>query len=162
MTEKFNLFHEHVDDIPLLIGLAQHLRLPEVLDRHVGNHGHHQGVSHGWLASILSEGDHRKSSVQQWAQRHQCTLERVLAQPIRDVEFTDDRLGIVARRLSKPTAWDAVEAEWWQSSLSVYEIEMSGVRLDSTTTVEACSMWERARWQPWTFELTLWLMGTSP
>ena len=43
------LTHERVDDLPLLIGLMQHLRLPELLDMHLGNHGHHQGLRNGWL-----------------------------------------------------------------------------------------------------------------
>jgi transposase len=72
MAEELTLTHERVDDIPLLIGLAQKLHLPEVLDRHLGNHGNHQGLSNGWLATvwlayILSESDHRKSSVEEWA-----------------------------------------------------------------------------------------------
>ncbi len=140
MAEKLTLTHERVDDIPLLIGLAQRLRLPETLDRHLGNHGHHQGLSNGrlatvWLAYILSEGDHRKASVQDWADRHQQTLERLLGQPIRrGVEFNDDRLGIVLQRLSQTAAWNAVEADLWQSTVAVYEIVLVGVRLDSTTT----------------------------
>jgi transposase len=140
MAEKLTLAHERVDDIPLLIGLAQRLRLPETLDRHLGNHGHHQGLSNGWLATvwlayILSEGDHRKASVQDWAERHQQTLERLLGQPIRrGVEFNDDRLGIVLQRLSQTAAWNAVEADLWQRTVAVYEMVLTGVRLDSTTT----------------------------
>ena len=91
MTKNIDLIHERVDDIPLLIGVAQRLNLPAVLDRHLGNHGHHQGLSNGWLttvwlAYILSEADHRKSSVADWAQRHQHTLERLIQQPIRDAK----------------------------------------------------------------------------
>ena len=52
MAEKLTLTHERVDDIPLLIGLAQTLHLPEVLDRHLGHHGNHQGLSNGWLATV--------------------------------------------------------------------------------------------------------------
>ncbi len=94
MTENINLIHERVDDIPLLIGLAKKLHLPEILDSHLGNHGHSQGLSNGWLATvwlayILSEGDHRKSTVADWAMGHQQTLESLLEQPIRPVEFND-------------------------------------------------------------------------
>ena len=90
MTENINLIHERVDDIPLLIGLAKKLHLPEILDSHLGNHGHSQGLSNGWLATvwlayILSEGDHRKSTVADWAMGHQQTLESLLEQPIRPV-----------------------------------------------------------------------------
>ena len=100
MAEKLNLIHERADDIPLLIGLAQRLGLPEIIDKYIGNHGLHQGISNGclttvWLAYILSEGDHRKYSVEDWARKHQSTLERLLGRPIREVEFNDDRLGIV-------------------------------------------------------------------
>jgi len=44
MAKKLSLIHERVDDIPLLIGLAQRLCLTEILDRHLGNHGNHQGA----------------------------------------------------------------------------------------------------------------------
>jgi len=140
MAETVTLTHARVADMPLLIGLAQRLRRPETLDRHLGNHGPHQGLRNGWLATvwlayILSEGDHRKASVQDWADRHQQTLERLLGQPIRrGVEGHDDRLGIVRQRLSQTAAWNALEAELWQRTVAVYEIVLTGVRLDSTTT----------------------------
>ena len=140
MDEDILLTHERVDDIPLLIGLAQKLRLPELLDRHIGNHGHHQGISNGWLtvvwlAFILSEGDHCKAHVQEWADRHQRTLSQLLGQGLRPVEFTDDRLGIVLRRLSNPQAWQDLEADLWESTLMVYEMApVESVRVDATTT----------------------------
>ena len=138
MAEKYKLIHERVDDIPLLIGLAQRLRLPEILDKHLGNHGNHKGLSNGWLATIwlvyiLSEGDHRKYSVEDWVKKHKHTLEKLIGQPIRQVEFNDDRLGIVLRRLSQPDAWESLEVDLWHITVAVYEIEVSGVRLDSTT-----------------------------
>jgi len=97
MTEITNIIHERVDDIPLIIGLAQRLGLPEIIDKNIGNHGLHQGLSNGllttvWLSYILSEGDHRKYSVQDWANKHSQTLEKLLGQPIREVELGDDRL----------------------------------------------------------------------
>ena len=138
MAESITLIHERVDDIPLLIGLAQRLRLPEILDCHLGNHGHHQGLSNGWLAScwlayILSESDHRKSSVEGWAQRHHGTLEQLVSQAIRPGEFNDDRLGIVLRRLSPAQTWEKLEDDLWQSTVAVYAVEVRGVRVDSTT-----------------------------
>jgi transposase len=122
-----------------LIGLAQKLHLPEVLDRHLGNHGNHQGLSNGWLATvwlayILSESDHRKSSVEEWAWQHRQMLERLLGQPIRRTEFSDDRLEIVLRRLSQRAAWEALEDDLWQATVDVYDLEVTSVRLDSTTT----------------------------
>src|SRR5438445_12706349 len=139
MAEQLSLTHERVDDLPLLIGLMQRLRLPELLDRHLGNHGLHQGFSNGWLATIwlafiLSEGDHRKSTVQEWAQRHRLTIERFVGLPLRPVEFNDDRLEIVLRRLAETPAWEALEAQLWPATTQVYPLEMTGVRLDATTS----------------------------
>src|SRR5436190_3300805 len=139
MTDTFTLTHERVDDIPLLLGLAQRLRLAEVLDRHLGEHHLHQGLSYGtlatvWIAFILSEADHRKSTVQDWVARHRHTLSTLLDQPITDTDFTDDRLGIVLRRLSPATTWDALETDLWRATCEVYELPVERIRLDSTTS----------------------------
>ncbi len=112
VIQNDSVTHERVDDIPLIMGLMQKLRLPEILDRHLGSHGNHQGLSNGWLATlwlvyILSESDHRKYTVQGWVERHQRTLERLIDQPIRPVECSDDRLEIVLRRLSSAQAWES-------------------------------------------------------
>ena len=138
MTEAFTLTHERVDDIPLLIGLAQRLQLAEILDRHLGGHHLHQGLSNGtlaliWIAFILSESDHRKSTVQDWVARHQHTLSTLLKQPISDTDFTDDRLSIVLRRLSPAATWDALETDLWRATCDVSELPVERIRLDSTT-----------------------------
>src|SRR3984885_11818143 len=115
--------HERVDDIPVLLGLMQQLHLPELLERSLGSHHLHQGISNGlltcgWLAFILSKANHCKVSVQDWAQTHQHTLETLLGQSLRPVEFSDDRLSILLRRLSQ-AAWPALEQELWQSPCQV-------------------------------------------
>ena len=119
MIEQVTLTHELVDDIPLLIGVMQQLGLPELLEKHIGSHGLHQGLSNGWLATlwlayIMSENHHRKSDVQEWAQLHRHSLERLVGQTLRPVECNDDRLGIVLHRLSDSAVWEALEAELWQ------------------------------------------------
>ncbi len=60
---------ERVDDVALLIGQMVKMGLPEVLDRHIPRHWTQRGISWGWtaviwLASIVTEGDHRKVSVE--------------------------------------------------------------------------------------------------
>jgi transposase len=140
MTNDLQLIHERVDDIPLLYGVMEKLHMSELLDHQLGNHGLHQGVSNGqlaviWLMYILSEGDHRKSGVQDWVDRHRRTLEKLLGQPLRaGIEANDERLGIVLQRLSKDEAWERLEAALWTISVAVYRLELDGVRLDSTTT----------------------------
>ena len=139
MKTPTSLVHERIDDVPLLIGLAQKLRLPELLDHHLGSHGNHRGLSigalaAGWIAFILSRGNHTKVHVQEWSQSLHHTLSHLLAQPLRPAEFSDDRLGILLRRLQQLDDWDALEADLWHGTCDVYELPLERVRLDSTTT----------------------------
>lgn len=139
MATTLTLRHERIDDIPLIIGLANQLRLAEVLDQHLGTHGLQQGLSNGplavgWLAYILSQGDHRKSAVRDWAHSLSHTLGHLLEQPLREVEFSDDRLGGVLHRLSDDDAWEGIEEDLWVATVAVYEFELMGIRLDSTTS----------------------------
>jgi transposase len=139
MAQTRILRHERVDDVPLIIGVANHLRLAEVLNQHLGTHGLQQGLHNGqlavgWLAYILSHADHRKSAVQEWANDLSHTLGHLFGQPIREVEFSDDRLGGVLYRLSDDEAWEALERDLWAATVAVYELELTGIRLDSTTS----------------------------
>ncbi|MGE3536745.1 MAG: transposase [Candidatus Tectimicrobiota bacterium] len=131
--------HERVDDIPLIIGLANKLHLAEVLDRHMGTHrlqqGWHNGqLAVGWLAYILSQADHRQSAVRDWANGLPHTLAQLLGHPIREVECSDDRLGGVLYRLSNDATWNAIEPDLWATTVTVYELALTGIRLDSTTS----------------------------
>src|SRR5512135_812107 len=133
------LTHERVDDVPLLLGFLIQLQLPEILDRHFPPHSLHQGLSHGWLitvwiAYILSRADHRKSPVQSWAKQLQHTLETLVGQPIRPVEFSDDRLTLVLKRLGVPAAWEPLEADLWHTHCNIYALPVERVRLDATTS----------------------------
>lgn len=121
------------------IGLANRLQLAEVLNGHMGTHRLQQGLNNGqlavgWLAYILSQADHRKSAVREWANDRPQLLSHLLGQPIRAVEFSDDRLGGVLHRLSDDTTWEAIERELWAATVAVYALELAGIRLDSTTS----------------------------
>lgn len=137
MIQNLQLQHERVDDLPLIFGLISKLCLPQLIDECIGTHGAQQGLSNGdlcagWLMYILSQGDHRKYAVEQWARQHQHTLQTVLQQPIRPVEFCDDRLGNLLRRLSRDDDWHRLEARLWQQSFEVYDVSLDAVRIDST------------------------------
>lgn len=139
MTAIASIRHERVDDIPVIIGVAQRLGMVEILDRHLGTHGSQQGLCNGqlavgWLGYILSQGDHRKSAVRGWANDLSHTLEQLLGAPIREVDFSDDRLGGVLRRLSDDTAWEAIEEDLWGATMTVYSFPVTGARFDSTTS----------------------------
>jgi transposase len=133
------LTHERVDDVPLLLGFLVRLQLPEVLDRHFPAHPLHQGLSNGWLttvwiAYILSRADHRKSPVQAWAEELQHTLETLVGRRIRPVEFSDDRLTLLLKRLDAQAAWESLEADLWHTHCDVYALPVERVRLDATTS----------------------------
>jgi len=140
MAAILELTHQRVDDVPLLVGLLIKLRFPEILDRQLPPHPLHQGLSNGWLitvwiAYILSQADHRKSYVQEWADRLQHTLETLIGQPLRPVEFSDDRLTLVLQRLSDPQVWHDLEAALWRTQGEVYALPPEQrVHLDATTS----------------------------
>lgn len=140
MDATLELTHERVDDVPLLLSFLIRLRFPEILDRHLPPHPLHQGLSNGWLISvwiayILSQADHRKSAVQDWVNGLHHTLETLIGQPIRAVEFSDDRLTLVLNRLSDPDGWHEREADLWHAQCDVYALPpVERVHLDATTS----------------------------
>lgn len=139
MDTSLQLTHERVDDVPVLLGFLIKLGFPQALDRHLPAHPLHEGLSNGWLITvwitfILSQADHCKSHVRDWAADLHHTLESVTGQPFRPVDFTDDRLTLVLQRLSDPMVWGRLEADLWQSTCNVYELPVERIRLDSTTS----------------------------
>ena len=85
-TQPIILKQERIDDVPLLLGMMRRMKIAETLDKHLGHHHLHEGLSNGhlavgWLAYILSESDHRKSAVQNWATRIPHTLASFPAGP---------------------------------------------------------------------------------
>jgi transposase len=137
-TQLEVLKEERIDDVPLLIGMMRRLKIAEVVDKHLPPHHLHQGVSYGtlvvgWLAFILSQADHRKSAVQNWAQGLEHSLPVLLGQILRPVEFSDDRLGIVLNRLADCN-WEDLEGDLFHCCFEVYELPTDCVRHDSTTS----------------------------
>src|SRR5919199_1968071 len=137
-TSELTITTERIDDVVLLIELMKQIDLPNLLDRHLPRHWLQQGLSWGWvatiwLAHILSQGDHRKLTVRDWVRQAHTTLAQVTGRSIRDTDFTDDRLAIVLRLLSKPDAWSAVEQDLGQTLIRVYDLTKAPVRVDATT-----------------------------
>ena len=139
MTTELTITTERIDDFPLLLATMQRLGLPAILDRHLPRHGLQQGLSWGWIATIwlahiLSQGDHRKLPVQAWVRQAGETIRRITGLVhLTELDFTDDRLALVLRRLSRPSAWAAIETELGRNILRVYDLTPERVRLDPTT-----------------------------
>lgn len=138
MTETLTVMTQPVDDIPVLLNSMKRLGLADLVDQHFRRHGNWQGLSPGqvltgWLAYILSEGDHRLNRVQDWAARRLAVLHSALAAETRALDFSDDRLASGLNLLSDDTAWAAFEAALNQRTLRVYDLKRQRVRLDSTS-----------------------------
>src|SRR3989441_10413428 len=129
---------ERVDDVALLIGQMINMGLPEILDRHIPRHWKQRGISWGWtaviwLAYILTEGDHRKVSVETYIAGMKHTLNQLTAQVIEPLDFSDDRLEHLLKHLSKPTYWHQIERDLNARSIEVYALPQDVIRCDATT-----------------------------
>ncbi len=129
---------ERVDDVALLIGQMVKMGLPEVLDRHIPRHWTQRGLSWGWtaviwLAYIVTEGDHRKVSVETYLKGMHHTLRHLTAQVIEPLDFSDDRLSHLLKHLSKPAYWHPIEHDLNARSIEVYALPQDVIRCDATT-----------------------------
>src|SRR5215470_15698584 len=129
---------ERVDDVALLIGQMVKMGLPEVLDRHIPRHWRQRGISWGWtaviwLAYIVTEGDHRKVSMETYLKGMKHTLSRLTAQVIEPLDFSDDRLSHLLKHLSKPTYWHQIERDLNERSIEIYDLSQDVIRCDATT-----------------------------
>jgi transposase len=152
MNEIPNIITERVDDIPLLLEQMQRMGLPTLLDAHFPIHGNWQGLSVGWvstiwLSSLLSRGDHRLVHVEPWVVQRLWTLGATTGQAVKRVDFTDDRLEIVLRRLSDDTRWAAFEAALNQHTVRVYDLSPARVHVDSTSASAYATVTERGLFQ---------------
>src|SRR6266849_1256792 len=129
---------ERVDDVAFLIGQMVKMGLPEVLERHIPRHWPQRGISWGWtavmwLAYIVTEGDHRKVSVETYLKGMKHTLSRLTAQVIEPLDFSDDRLSHLLKHLSKPAYWHAIERDLNERSIEIYDLSQDVIRCDATT-----------------------------
>ena len=129
---------ERVDDVALLIGQMVKMGFVEVLDRHIPRHWQQREISWGWtaviwLAYILTEGDHRKVSVETYLKGMQHTLCHLTAQVIEPLDFSDDRLSHLLKHLSKPAYWHQIEHDLNARSIEVYTLPQEVIRCDATT-----------------------------
>jgi len=138
MNPEIDITTERIDDFPLLLEVMIQLGFPGLIDHHLKRHGLQQGLSWGWitaiwLAHILTESNHRKLPVQAWVRQAGETIERISRQKVGELDFTDDRLTLLLRRLSQPGTWEAIETELGRNILRVYQLQPKQVRLDATT-----------------------------
>jgi transposase len=147
MNEIPNIIMERIDDIPLLLQQMQQMDLPTLIDTHFPAHGNWYGLSLGWvstlwLSSILSRGAHRLSHVEPWVANRLFTLQTVSGQDVERLDFTDDRLDSVLRRLSDDVRWAQFESGLNQPTVRVYDLSTERIHVDSTTASAYASVSE--------------------
>src|SRR5215813_12532134 len=152
MNEMQSMITERIDDIPLWLAQMQRMGLPALLEAHFPTHGHWQGLSLGWvttiwLSSILSRGDHRLVHVEPWVGNRLWTLRTTTGQDVQRLDFTDDRLEIILRRLSDDTRWSALESALNQHTVRVYDLSTERVHVDSTSASAYVSVTEDGLFQ---------------
>jgi transposase len=132
------IISERIDDVVLLLEVMKKMGLPEILNQNLPRHWKQEGLDWGWvgciwLSYIISQGDHRKVRVREWVEQRRYTIEQVCGISIRETDFTDDRLGILLKRLSKPETWEQIERFLTQNTIRAYDLAVEKVRLDATT-----------------------------
>jgi len=140
MIEQINAIeNEQVDDIPLLLAVIKQMSIIDIFNEHFEQHGNWEGLAIGyilavWLAYILSEGDHRKSYLQEWvAERERTLLYSLDIDEINELDFTDDKLAIILNKLSDDETWQKSECAVNKRIIRVYDFGLEVVRIDTTT-----------------------------
>jgi len=132
------IISERVDDVALLIGQMKKMELVEVLDAHLPRHWKQRGLSWGWtaviwLAYMLSEGDHRKVSMEHYIRGMKQTLSDLSGEELEVLDFSDDRLAHLLKHLSNRSYWQRIESALNERSIEVYELVPEVIRCDATT-----------------------------
>lgn len=130
---------ERIDDVPLLVHWLLRMHVDQIIDAVLGPpHGNRQGLSYGqlavvFIAYILTECNHFLSPVRDWVlARRQC-LSQALSQPIRDTDFTDDRLEDLLDALGADEVGEQIEVQMGQHLIRAYELPTETGRIDTTT-----------------------------
>jgi transposase len=129
---------ERVDDIPLLLAMMMQMKTHEIIDNYIPMHWKQRDLSWGltliiWLAYILSEGDHRKVSVREYVKNLSVSLSMITGQNVDELDFTDDRLGVLLKYLSIDSYWQNIEKDFSGRSIEAYKLPVEIVRCDATT-----------------------------
>jgi transposase len=130
---------ERLDDIPIIFGHLQEMRIQAAVDQVIETHGNWQGLSPGWIITIwlihiLSEHTHCMDRVREWVAKRLYVLQELTGQALTELDFTDDRLALCLYMLSQTDYWFEIEAQLGCHLLRVYRLEeRPTVRLDATT-----------------------------
>ena len=129
---------ERVDDGALLIGQMVKMGLPAVLAQPLPHHGRQRGRRWGWpavrwLASSVTEGDHREVSGDTSLQSRRHTLSALTAQSIAPLDGSDDRLSHRLQHLRQAASWHQIAHDFNARSIEVHALPQDVLRCDAPT-----------------------------
>jgi len=132
---------ERIDDLPVLIYWLKRMQVDVIIDHVVGPpHGNWDGLSYGevalvFVAYVVMCCIHFLSPMQEWASKHLVSLRQAMGKPVREADFTDDRLGVVLSRLGDDATHpgEQIELELGQHIVRAYALPTETARIDMTT-----------------------------
>ena len=86
-----------------------------------------------FVAYILTECNHFLSPVRDWVTKHQHALTQALGCPIRDTDFTDERLEDVMDALGEDAVGEKLDEQLGQHLIRAYALPTDTTRIDTTT-----------------------------
>ncbi len=86
-----------------------------------------------FLAYILTQYNHFLSPVRDWVTKHQHVLTLALGWPIRDTDFTDERLEDLLDAVGQDEVGEALEEQLGQHLIRAYALPTDTARIDTTT-----------------------------
>lgn len=133
---------ENVDQLPVIYGLLQKMKIQATIDSVIQPHGNWQGLSIGWVVTIwlmhiLTQHTHQMDCVQGWVGKHLVVLRKLTRQKVTALDFTDDRLALCLRYLSPSESWSQLETRLTSGVIQVYDLKQKLptrwlMRLDAT------------------------------
>lgn len=139
-TPKITVTVERMDDLPVLVGRMKQMQVEALIDQIVPTHHLWEGISKGklavgWLAHIMTSGDHRKVHVKEAMSRCHHTMSQLLEATLSANDFGDDRLGRLLNSLGQPDVPEEIDRAFNLHCLRYYQLDTAGatLRLDSTS-----------------------------
>jgi transposase len=137
-TPQVEITSEQINDIPLLLGIMEHMGIRQHIDNQIEQHGNWAGISIGtlveiWLCYVLTERDHRLVAVREWAEARRQTFNALLGIELRETDLTDDRLARALSQLGLEQVGQGIDQRMVQDWITVYVLPRETVRLDSTS-----------------------------
>jgi transposase len=139
--DQFKTTSERIDDLPVLIYWLKRMQVDVIINHVLGPaHGNWEGLSYGevalvFIAYVIMRCTHFLSPMQDWASHHLVSLSQAMGKPVRETDFTDDRLGVILSHLGDDATHpgEQIELELGQHLVRAYALPTEVARIDTTT-----------------------------